>query len=391
MKILTDENIPYVKELFSGFAEIVSCDGRKICSEKLTDVDVLFVRSITKVDKTLLENTTVRFVGTATIGLDHIDTEWLSQQGIPFRNAPGCNSIAVAEYVLSGLFVLAKNYKIDLRKSKVGIIGAGNVGTAVSNKFEILGIPYGLYDPPLEEKGDPRTMLTEDELADCEFITCHVPLTTLKESQWPTEGMINAEFFNKMKNMHYLINTARGNIIDVQALKDWLDKGISGQDEHQSIIDVWNNEPFIDCELLKKCIISTPHIAGHTREGKTRGTLMLYHAFCKYFELEDTLDDDTFLTRDLPKDIIHLEQKQTYMQALAAAVWRVYDIRDDDKALRAGLNKDMTAHFDRLRKGYKERREFTAHRLDPVSLPDGSRRTLTELGFRTTDNQESRS
>jgi len=387
MKILADENIPHVKELFSPHAKIVTCEGRSISADKLADVDVLLVRSITKVGKELLENSSVRFVGTATIGLDHVDTQWLDQQNIAFSNAPGCNSIAVAEYVLSGLFVIAKKYKIDLRLSKVGIVGAGNVGTAVSKRLDILGIPYGLYDPPLQHSADPRSMIGEKELAECEFVTFHVPLTTANESQWPTDGMVANDFFNKMKGMKYLINTSRGHVIQGEPLKNWLDTSA----EHQAIIDVWENEPFIDRELVEKCILSTPHIAGHTKEGKTRGTLMLFHAFCQHFEIEDTLQDETFLQRDLPKDIIHLKQEKSYMQALASAVWRVYDIRDDDKALRGGLNKDITHHFDRLRKGYKVRREFSAHRLDPVSLPDGSRRTLTELGFKNAAGQDSRS
>jgi len=382
MKILADENIPFVKELFSAYAEIVTCEGRKICTEKLSDIDILLVRSITKVDQQLLEGTPVRFVGTATIGLDHIDTHWLDQQNIAFHNAPGCNSIAVAEYVLSGLFVIAEKFQIDLRKSKVGIVGAGNVGTAVSHKLDIMGIPFVLYDPPLQQKGDEREMVDEKELAECEFITFHVPLTKASESKWPTENMVNKAFFKKMKNMRYLINTARGNVVEIEPLKDWLAQG----GEHQCIIDVWRNEPFIDSELLKQCFLASPHIAGHTREGKTRGSLMLFHDFCKHFDIEDTVDDDLYLKKDMPKDIIHLEQHQSFMDALSAAVWKVYNIRDDDKALRAGLKKDMTAHFDRLRKGYKVRREMSAHRLDPVSLPDGSRRTLLKLGFQTSSS-----
>jgi len=387
MKILADENIPHVKELYSEFAKIVTCDGRKITADKLADVDVLLVRSVTKVNRGLLEGTSVKFVGTATIGLDHIDTDWLNEQNIKYTNAPGCNSIAVAEYILSGLLVIAQKYDIDLRTTKVGIVGAGNVGTAVSERLDIIGIPYVLYDPPLQQRGDPREMVDEIGLADCEFITFHVPLTTEKDSQWPTDQMVDASFLAKMKRMKYLFNTSRGHVINGEALKNWLDSN----NEYQAIIDVWENEPFIDRDLVEKCFLSTPHIAGHTREGKTRGTTMNYHAFCKYFEYEDKLDDDTFLKRDMPKDIIHLRQEQSYMRALASAVWNVYDIRDDDKALRGGLNKDMTKHFDRLRKGYKVRREFTAHRIDPLTLPDGSRRTLTELGFRTSDDQESRS
>jgi len=382
MKIVADENIPHVKELFSPFAKIVTCEGRSLTADKVKDADALFTRSVTRVDKNLLENSSVRFVGTATIGVDHLDTDWLDQQGIEYINAPGCNAIAVAEYLLSSLFVLADEFGIDLRTSKVGIIGAGNVGTAVSHRLEILGIPFGLYDPPLEAAGEQRPMMSEQELAECEFITIHVPLTTAKQSKWPTDNMVNESFFKKMTGMKYLINTARGHVINGQSLKNWLDT----DNNHQAIIDVWENEPFIDRELLKKCFLSTPHIAGHTREGKSRGTLMLYHAFCKHFGFEDTLNDDVVLKRDLPKDIIHLNQGQSFMEALASAIWKVYDIRDDDKALRGGLSKDITKHFDRLRKGYKVRREFSAHRLDLVSLPDGSRRTLKELGFRTSDS-----
>ena len=387
MKILADENIPYVKALFSDFANIVTCDGREISSDKLSDVDVLLVRSITKVNKELLHGTPVRFVGTATIGVDHLDTKWLKQQHIDYANAPGCNSIAVAEYVLSGLLVLAEKLHIDLRKSKIGIVGAGNVGTAVSQKMEVLSIPYGLYDPPLQKSRDKRPMMSIEQLAECDFITFHVPLTKAHESKWPTENMVDANFLRSMNKMQYLINTSRGDVVDTQALKDWLD----ADEQHQSIIDVWQNEPFIDTDLLNKCFLSTPHIAGHTREGKTRGTLMLLHAFCKRYGVDDTLDDDVFLKKELPKDIIHLRKEQSFMQALSSAIWNVYDIRDDDKALRAGLKKDITKHFDRLRKGYKERREFSAHRLDPVSLPDGSRRTLIELGFAISGDQESRS
>jgi len=385
MKILADENIPHIKELFSKFADINTCDGRKITVDKVTDIDVLLVRSVTKVNQQLLENSPVKFVGTATIGLDHVDVEWLDKNNIAYSNAKGCNSIAVAEYVLSGLFVLAEQFKIDLRKSNVGIIGAGNVGTAIATRLDVMGIPYSLYDPPLQKAGDPRALIDEQDLAECEFITAHVPLTTSQESEWPTESMINGTFFKTMKKMRYFINTARGNIIEPQALKTWLKSNVN----NQCIIDVWRDEPNIDCELLEKCFLGTPHIAGHTLEGKTRGTLMLFHAFCKYFDIDDTLDDDSYLKRDRPKDFIKLKKGQSFLDALSSAIWQVYDVRDDDKALKAGLSKDITKHFDRLRKGYKVRREFSAHSLCPISTPDGSRGALEELGFATPDYQES--
>ena len=386
MKILADENIPHIKELFSKFAEITTCDGRKITGDKLTDVDVLLVRSVTKVNQALLENSSVKFVGTATIGLDHIDTKYLHSKGIAFTNAKGCNSISVAEYVLSGLLVYADKFQLDLRNSRVGIIGAGNVGKAVAERLEVMGVAYCMHDPVLKKGNKRRTDLVEEsELANCDIITVHVPLTKPSESKWPTENMIDSDFFSRMKSLRCFINTARGNILVSESLKDWLDSS----DEHQCIIDVWRDEPNIDGETLNKCFLGTPHIAGHTREGKTRGTLMLYHAFCKLFEIEDTLEDDLFLKRDLPKDHINVKHELSFIQCLSSAIWQVYDIRHDDKALRAGLNKDITRHFDRLRKGYKVRREFSAHCLCPHSTPDGSRRTLLELGFRDPDDQES--
>ena len=161
-----------------------------------------------------------------------------SENNIYYVNAPGCNSIAVAEYVLSGLFVIANEYQIDLRKTKVAIIGAGNVGTAVSQRLEVMGIPYGLYDPPLQERGDSRQMMSEDELENCEFMSLHVPLTKSEDSQWPTDEMVNDAFFARMKNLRYLINTSRGNVVSTQSLKDWLEQSPN----HQCIIDVWQNE-----------------------------------------------------------------------------------------------------------------------------------------------------
>jgi len=381
MKILADENIPYVKELFSQYAEIITSDGRAITTEKLNGVDVLLVRSVTHVDGKLLQGADVKFVGTATIGTDHLDLHYLEDNNIAYINAPGCNSIAVAEYILSGLFVIAETSNIDLRKTKVGVVGAGNVGTAVSERLEVMGIPYCLYDPPLSEKGDERELGTLEDLKDCKFISFHVPLTHQEDSHWPTNLMVNSDFLNSLPKLKYLLNTSRGNVVDTQSIKAWLDESA----EHQCILDVWQNEPNIDIELLNKTFLATPHIAGHSREGKTRGTLMLFHAFCKHFEIEDSLEDDEYLLQDLPKDMIQLQHGQSFMQALASAVWKVYDIRHDDKALRAGLKKDIVKHFDRLRKGYKIRREFTAYRLDEKTLPDGSRRTLLNLGFKKSD------
>jgi erythronate-4-phosphate dehydrogenase len=378
MKILADENIPKARELFSAHGEVKTFQGRNLDPELLSDVDALLVRSITKVSSELLESSSVKFVGTSTIGTDHVDTQWLKEHKIGFSNAPGCNAIAVAEYVLSGLFVISSDFKLDLRTARVGIIGAGNVGSALATRLGILGIPYVLYDPPLATLGDHRTMVELDDLVDCDILTCHVPLTTADQSEWPTYHMVNAEFLNAMDSLQYFINTSRGSVVDTGALLDWL----NSSPYHQAINDVWENEPQIDADLLEASLIGTPHIAGHSYEGKVRGTIMLYQAFCEHFHIDCDVDSNSLLTDKLPKDVITLKQDLNYMQAMSSALWRVYNIRDDDKALRAGLKKDMTSHFDRLRRGYKIRRECSAHRIDEVSAPDGALKTLKQLGFR---------
>jgi len=378
MKILVDEIIPKTKALFSPHGQVKTFSGRDISPADLTDIDTLLVRSVTPVNAELLASSPVKFVGTSTIGTDHIDLKYLKDNNIGFASAPGCNAIAVAEYILSGLFVISKEYNVDLRTIKVGIVGAGNVGSALATRLGIVGIPYGLYDPPLHEIGDHREMITEDELAECDILSIHVPLTNAEQSKYPTLQMVNRDFLERMKACRYIFNTSRGAVVSSNDLCAWL----KASNERQAIIDVWENEPDIDQQFLKETLISTPHIAGHTYEGKVRGCLMLYLAFCQHFQLQADFDKEALLTENSPKDMIQLQQDLNYMQAMSAAIWNVYDIRDDDKALRAGINRDMSSHFDRLRRGYKMRRECSAHRLDELSAPDGALKTLKQLGFK---------
>lgn len=378
MKILADENIPKARELFAVHGSVKTFQGRDLSPEEVSDADVLLVRSITDVNQQLLANSTVKFVGTATIGTDHIDLDWLEANDVGFANAPGCNAIAVAEYVLSGLFYLSTEFYLDLRHSKVGIIGAGNVGSALAHRLDILSIPYVLYDPPLAGVDTTRKYVGLDELASCNILSCHVPLTIPGQSEWPTKHMINDSFLSQMTQLEYFFNTSRGSVVKTDDLLSW----INNNPECHAINDVWENEPNISADLLEASLIGTPHIAGHSYEGKVRGTIMLYKAFCKYFALECDIDEEALLTDKQPKDVIKLQTELSYMAAMSQAMWKVYDLRDDDKALRAGLTKDMTAHYDRLRRGYKIRRECTAHRIDEVSAPDGALKTLKQLGFK---------
>ena len=382
MKILADENIPKARELFAEHGSVKTFQGRELSPEEVRDADVLLVRSITPVDAQLLEGSDIKFVGTATIGTDHVDEDWLTANHIGFANAPGCNSIAVAEYVLSGLFHISTEYQLDLRHTKVGIIGAGNVGSALAERLDILSIPFVLYDPILAASDQTRDYVGLDELASCNILSCHVPLTLPGQSEWPTKYMINSAFLAQMTQLQYLINTSRGAVVKTDDLLQWL----TDNPECQAINDVWENEPHISADLLQASLIGTPHIAGHSYEGKVRGTIMLYEAFCKHFALDFDLDVMALLSDNHPKDMIKLQQELSYMAAMASAVWKVYDLRDDDKALRAGLDKDMTAHYDRLRRGYKIRRECSAHRIDEVSAPDGALKTLKQLGFKVANS-----
>ena len=381
MKLLADENIPFVKELFSEFAEIELAEGRGISKEDLADIDLLIVRSVTDVDASLIDGTPVKFVGTATIGMDHLDRAYLDGHSIPYVNAPGCNAIAVAEYIMSSLFILAKEQKVDLRHTKVGIVGAGHVGTALGNRLEQLAIPYGYYDPPLERTDTEREYMSYDELKVCDVISLHVPLTTELESKFPTLNMADDEFFKDMSDLKLLINTSRGKVVCSDSLKHWLKES----DDHQVILDVWDSEPNIDIELVEQAYIATPHIAGHSFDGKVRGVFSIYQALAAFLEVEPKQDIETYLKKNRPKDIIHVEQGLSFMKALSSVILKVYNVRDDDKALRAGLERDIAQHFDRLRKGYKNRRECSVYRLDPMSLPAGARTALTNIGLRLTD------
>ncbi len=378
MNILSDENIPKVRELFSAHGTVKTFQGRDLTAEDLQDIDVLLVRSVTSVNESLLAGSDVKFVGTATIGMDHLDKSWLEKQGIGYANAPGCNAIAVAEYVLSGLFLISTRFNLDLRTCKVGIIGAGNVGSALALRLEILGIPTVLNDPPLAAYDRDRNYVDYEELATCNILSCHVPLTTANESQWPTHHMVDKSFLSRMTQLQYFINTARGGIVNTPELLQWLREN----PDCEAINDVWENEPNISAELLEASLIGTPHIAGHSYEGKLRGTAMLYQAFCRHFDLPIELDNDEFMGDNQATDTIKLEDDLNYMEAMSSALWKVYDISHDDKALRAGLDKDMESHFDRLRRGHKIRRECSAHRIDEVSAPDGALKTLKQLGFK---------
>ncbi|MDU3365645.1 MAG: 4-phosphoerythronate dehydrogenase, partial [Proteus mirabilis] len=267
MKILVDENMPYAQQLFCQLGEVKAVPGRPLPIEELDDTDALMVRSITKVNASLLAGKPVKFVGTATAGFDHVDTAWLEQQKIAFSSAPGCNAIAVVEYVFSALMVFAEQEGFQLTDKTVGIVGVGNVGGRLAKRLRALGVNVLLCDPPRADRGDDEQFHSlETLLKQADILTFHTPLN--KSGRYNSYHLINESNLDILPEGRILINASRGEVIDNAALLSALNQG----KKLRVVLDVWEPEPDLSLELLNKVDIATPHIAGYTLEGKARGT-----------------------------------------------------------------------------------------------------------------------
>ncbi len=365
LNVLADENMPFVDELFSGLANVKKMGGRDMRAEDLIDVDVLLVRSITKVNEQLLNRANrLRFVGTATIGVDHIDQDYLAERSIPWSSAPGCNATAVAEYVISALLALVPG---NLQGKTVAIVGAGNIGTRLAVKLEALGVNYFYCDPPKQRAGSEGDYRDLDAVTQADIISLHVPI--IRKGIDCTEHMVNAEFLNRLKPGAVLINSCRGDVVDNQALREHL----LTKPPLYTVMDVWQNEPMIDLELLKLVDIATPHIAGYSLEGKANGTFALYQKWCELSGEPAAVRVEDLLPK-MAIDKVSINQGATEA-VITKLVHLIYDIRDDDLLCRRqGID---AKGFDNLRKQYKVRREFSALSLDNTDNP----MLLKQLGF----------
>jgi erythronate-4-phosphate dehydrogenase len=322
LKIVADENIAYAQDFFAGFGELLLLPGRSITRLDLLDADILLVRSVTPVNRELLAGTPVCFVGSCTIGTDHVDTEWLAKNNIHFSFAPGCNAQAVVEYVLSALLVL----EVDLSVSKVGIVGCGNVGGRLLRYLQRRGANVVGCDPFLVDSDLP--LVDFETILACDVICLHTPLTT--SGAHPTFHLFDEKVIDRIKPGAVLLNAGRGAVVDNGALL----RRIESHNDLRVVLDVWENEPAIDGGLLVHIAIGTPHIAGYSAEGKLRGTEMVYKALC---------------------DVIGFNLV-TVPVVLGGDVIP-YKILDDAAALRKQYPIDGALAFDRLRKHYKPRRE----------------------------------
>jgi erythronate-4-phosphate dehydrogenase len=312
---------------------------------------VLLVRSITQVNKALLsKNQKLIFVGTATIGTDHIDQAYLSDRNIAFHSAPGCNAVSVAEYVLSALVILAERYLLDLSNFTVGIVGGGNTGTRLSEKLSALGICYKICDPLLADSiNDSRDFYSLDEVLECDVISLHVPKVVSGEH--PTYHLLDESRLNNLRDDQILISACRGEVIDNQALLT-LKKTGHGL---KLVLDVWEGEPDVLTPLIDYTEIATAHIAGYSLEGKARGTEMLYQALCQHINSEPICQLNSLLPS---ANISSVELNQEFNEiVLNQLVKMVYDVRRDDAIFRQQLSSQG---FDALRKSYPTRREFSA-------------------------------
>lgn len=375
MQIVADENIPLVNEAFTNLGIVRTVVGRDLNRTDLGEAEILLVRSVTQINQKLLSGSAVRFVGTATIGLDHIDLDYLQRQNIGFASAQGSNATAVAEYVMSGLLIIAERQGFQLQNKTVGIIGCGNVGSRVLNKLEALGVECVIYDPPLQEKIGNSKMSSLDSVLSADIITLHIPLSTT--GRYPTYHLVNADFLAKLRDDVILVNTSRGAVVDETALLEKL----SAHPLMTVILDVWNNEPHINLSLLQRTALCTSHIAGYSLDGKVRGTEMLYAAVCDYFQHSPSWQAH----HDLPSPpLTGLSFAKTVDDntAIYTAVMACYDMRRDDAALRRlnqAVNQGM--YFDNLRKHYPIRREFACIKIEVPQEKLILATRLRELGF----------
>ncbi|MDH2241399.1 4-phosphoerythronate dehydrogenase PdxB [Pseudomonas sp. GD03909] len=354
MHILADENIPLVDEFFAGLGEIRRMPGRSINRAALENVDLLLVRSVTRVDRELLDGTAVKFVGTCTIGTDHLDLDYLEQAGIDWASAPGCNARGVVDYVLGSLLALAELRGDTLAQRSYGVVGAGEVGGRLVEVMRGLGWDVRVCDPPRQAREAGGFVSLDEVLAECDVVSLHTPLNM--GGDWPTFHLFDQERLSNLRPGAWLINASRGAVVDNVALRDVLLQ----RPDIDAVLDVWEGEPQVDVELAGLCRIATPHIAGYSLDGKLRGTAQIYAAFCAVRSLEPAVElaqlmpgaaltELTFASCTEPADM------------LATLCRAVYDPRRDDADFRRSLVGDEArrrAGFDLLRKRYPARREI---------------------------------
>ena len=373
MKVVCDSHIPFLKGALEPYCDVVYASGQDIGPDMVKDADALIVRTRTRCDESLLKGSSVRFIATATIGYDHIDTKWCESNGIRWTNAPGCNSWSVQQYMGSLLVTLSRHMLFSFKDKTIGIVGVGNVGSKVARLAALLGFRVLLCDPPRARKEGANAFVTLDKVINLsDIITLHVPL--IRDGQDATFHMFDKNRLSSLSRNQILINTSRGEVVDNVALKEVLiNKAIC-----TAALDVWENEPQIDRELMNLLFIGTPHIAGYSVDGKATGTTMCVQALGKFFDLPCR----EWEVSEVPESILPSEFSidatgKTPQEVLADAILYTYNVRNDDTALMSDISS-----FEILRSNYPVRREFPAFSVRLLN-DDTGRSTvfLREAGF----------
>jgi erythronate-4-phosphate dehydrogenase len=354
MLIVADENIPLLDAFFEGFGEIRRVPGRSIDRATVEQADVLLVRSVTNVNRALLEGSNVRFVGTCTIGTDHLDLDYFQQAGITWSSAPGCNARGVVDYVLGSLLTLAEIEGVDLAQRTYGVVGAGEVGGRLVKVLQGLCWNVLVCDPPRQAAEGGDYVSLEQIIEQCDVISLHTPLD--KQGPQATWHLFDKNRLNQLKPGTWLINASRGPVIDNAALRQVLLQ----REDLQAVLDVWEAEPEVDVALAELCVIATPHIAGYSLDGKQRGTAQIYQAFCKFLGQPEQVSLNDLLPAPW-LSAVTLNADTDPAWALAMLCRGVYDPRRDDADFRRSLVGNVSeqrAAFDALRKHYPLRREI---------------------------------
>lgn len=373
MKIVCDDKIPFLEGALEPYAEVRYISGSKISADDVHDADAIVTRTRTICNKELLEGSSVKIITTATIGYDHIDTEWCTQNGISWTNCPGCNSGSVEQYMASLLVCMARDFGFDCKEKTLGIVGAGNVGRKVARIAALLGFRIIINDPPRARREGASAFVTLDELIEqSDIITCHVPL--IKEGLDKTFHLFDNEAIARLRKDQMLINTSRGSVVDCKALKEALKSG----NIMAAALDVWEAEPSIDTELMKLLYCGTPHIAGYSIDGKANGTGTCVQTIGKFFDIGcANWTIDAVPVPAQPLEFVINATGKHYRQVLQEAILYTYNVLDDSYRLTHSPET-----FERQRSDYPIRREFPAFTVKVENDPTGRCEVfLREAGF----------
>ena len=382
MLIVADENIPLLTSFFGDIGDIRQVPGRSMSAADVKDADIVLVRSVTRVNQELLAGSRVRFLGTCTIGTDHIDQNWLATSGIAFSAAPGCNANSVVEYVLSVISLRAEKLCLeDWTDLSVGIVGAGNVGGELARKLGRLGFKVVVCDPPraeAAEESDSDGFANLEEALKCDVVTLHTPL--VRDGNHPSYHLLDQDRLAGLTSDQLLINTSRGEVIDSAALHQRL----AAPNPPAVALDVWEQEPAIMPELVDQAWIATPHVAGYSLEGKMQGTEMIYQALSRYLGLPARKKTGQFLP-EAALSKLSFTSAANEMDAARLAIRTCCDPRRDDARLRHGMGlplEERSAEFDRLRRQYPVRREFSSLKIQLKGTSKSAQDTFRALGFK---------